>query len=106
VLYLEPGGLVTADGVFIAGHNVRCDESSVTGESVQKKKTPGREAMAQIEAETSMDKLDDLDPFTTSGSKVLKGVGTYLVTGVGMNSSYGKLIMAMTDDADVSPTPL
>lgn len=105
-MYLEPGDLVPADGVFIAGHNVRCDESSVTGESDQKKKTPGHEAMAQIEAETSVDRHDEIDPFIISGSKVLEGVGTYLVTGVGVNSSYGNLIMALTDDADASPTPL
>jgi len=105
-LYLEPGDLVPADGVFIAGHNVRCDESSITGESDQRKKVPGEEAMAQIEPGASADKLDKLDPFIISGSKVLEGVGTYLVTGVGINSSYGRLIMAMTDDTDVSPTPL
>jgi len=105
-LYLEPGDLVPADGVFIAGHNIRCDQSSVAGESDQKKKTPGHQAMAQIEAEISVDKLDKLDPFIISGSKVVERVGTYLVTSVGTNSSYGRLIMAMTDEADVSPTPL
>jgi Ca2+-transporting ATPase len=33
VMHLEPGDLVPVDGVFIDGYNVRCDESSVTGES-------------------------------------------------------------------------
>jgi Ca2+-transporting ATPase len=33
VLHLEPGDLVPADGVLISGYNVRCDESSATGES-------------------------------------------------------------------------
>src|SRR5271168_1933068 len=101
VLHLEPGDLVPADGVFISGHNVRCDESSITGESDQKKKTPGDEVVAQIEAGPSTNKLD---PFIISGSKVLEGTGTYLVTGIGVHSSYGKLIMAVTDDSDATPT--
>ena len=103
VLRLQPGDLVPADGVFISGHNIRCDESSVTGESDQKRKTPGSEVMNQIEAGVSVDKID---PFIISGSKVLEGTGTYLVTGVGLHSSYGKLIMATTDDGETTPTPL
>jgi P-type Ca2+ transporter type 2C len=103
VLHLEPGDLVPADGVFISGHNVQCDESSVTGESDQKRKTAGDEVMAQIEAGASVSKLD---PFIISGSKVLEGAGTYLVTGVGVHSIYGKLIVAVTDDTEVTPTPL
>jgi len=100
VLHLEPGDLVPADGVFISGHHVRCDESSVTGESDQIKKTPGEEVMARIEAGASFEKLD---PFIISGSKVLEGVGTYLVTGVGVHSSYGKLMMAVTVDRESTP---
>ena len=103
VLHLQPGDLIPADGVFISGHNIRCDESSVTGESDQKRKTPGGEVMNQLEAGASVDKID---PFIISGSKVLEGTGTYLVTGVGLHSSYGKLIMATTDDGEAAPTPL
>ncbi|KAF4626755.1 hypothetical protein G7Y89_g11401 [Cudoniella acicularis] len=103
VLHLEPGDLVPADGVFISGHSVRCDESSVTGESDQKKKTSSDEVMARLEAEVDVRKLD---PFILSGSKVLEGTGTYLVTSVGVHSGFGKLIMAMTNDTEPAPTPL
>ncbi len=103
MLNLQPGDLVPADGVFISGHSIRCDESSVTGESDQKKKIPGGEVMDHIKTGVSVDKID---PFIISGSKVLEGTGTYLVTGVGLNSSYGKLIVATTDDAEATPTPL
>jgi Ca2+-transporting ATPase len=103
VLHLEPGDVAPADGVFISGYNVQCDESSVTGESDQKKKISGDEVMARIKAGASVDKLD---PFIVSGSKVLEGTGMYLVTSVGVHSSYGKLIMAMTDNAEATPTPL
>jgi len=103
VLHLEPGDLVPADGILISGHNISCDESSVTGESDQHRKIPGGEAMARIAEEVNVAKID---PFIVSGSKVLEGTGTYLATGVGLNSTYGKLIMAVTDDSETTATPL
>ncbi|KAF4538867.1 Calcium-translocating P-type ATPAse [Lasiodiplodia theobromae] len=102
VVHLEPGDLIPADGVFITGHNVKCDESSATGESDQMKKTGGDQVMRLLEQGHA--KHQDLDPFIISGSKVLEGVGTYLVTSVGVNSSYGKILMAMRQDPE--PTPL
>ena len=59
--------------------------------------------MTRITEEVDVEKID---PFIISGSKVLEGTGTYLATGVGLNSSYGKLIMAVTDDSETTPTPL
>lgn len=46
----------------------------------------------------------ELDPFIISGSTVLEGIGTYLVTCVGPHSSHGRLMMALTEDTE--PTPL
>lgn len=100
ILHLEPGDLVPADGVCVSGHNIRCDESSATGESEQMKKTPGDEIMARMESGGHVDKLD---PFILSGSKVLEGVGTYLVTGVGVRSTYGQLMMSLAEDTEVTP---
>ena len=31
VAFLEPGEIVPCDGIFISGHNIRCDESGATG---------------------------------------------------------------------------
>ncbi|KAL1964514.1 hypothetical protein VTN77DRAFT_6940 [Rasamsonia byssochlamydoides] len=100
ILHLEPGDLVPADGVCVSGHNIRCDESSATGESDQMKKTPGDEIMARIESGASVDKLD---PFILSGSKVLEGVGTYMVTGVGVRSTYGRLLMSLAEETGMTP---
>ncbi|KAL4907051.1 hypothetical protein BDW74DRAFT_176652 [Aspergillus multicolor] len=102
VLHLEPGDLVPVDGVYIEGHNVKCDESSATGESDQLKKTGGEQVLRLLEQGHT--KQQDMDPFIISGSKVLEGVGTCLVTSVGVNSSYGKILMAMRQDME--PTPL
>lgn len=101
ILHLEPGDAVPADGIFLSGHGVRCDESSATGESDQMKKTDGHEVWERINNGTATRKLD---PFIISGSKVLEGVGTYLVTSVGPNSSYGKIMLSLQTTND--PTPL
>jgi Ca2+-transporting ATPase len=101
VLHMEPGDLIPADGIFISGHNVKCDESSATGESDQMKKTNAEQVLRLLEKGHGDSK--DLDPFIISGSKVLEGVGTYLVTSVGVNSSYGKILMAMRQDMEATP---
>jgi Ca2+-transporting ATPase len=100
VLHIEPGDILPADGFFISGHNVVCDESSATGESDQMKKTQGDEIMTHVESGASLHKLD---PFLISGSKVLEGVGTYLVTAVGVHSSYGKLMISCTTENEQTP---
>lgn len=92
VLHLESGDSIPADGILINGHGIRCDESSATGESDAMRKTGGLEVWNRIEEGTATSKLD---PFIISGSKVLEGVGTYLVTSVGVNSSYGKVMMGL-----------
>ncbi|KAL3470851.1 hypothetical protein BJX99DRAFT_263871 [Aspergillus californicus] len=101
VLHLEPGDSVPADGILISGYGIKCDESSATGESDQMKKTDGFEVSRQIAEGTATKKLD---PFMISGSNVLEGVGTYLVTSVGKYSSYGRILMSLQEAND--PTPL
>ncbi|KAH6673992.1 calcium-transporting ATPase [Plectosphaerella plurivora] len=101
VLHLEPGDLVPVDGIFIEGHDLKCDESSATGESDALKKTAGEHAYQMIR---SGNFSKDLDPFILSGAKVLEGVGTFVATSVGTNSSFGKIMMSVRTEMD--PTPL
>ncbi|KAL7629860.1 plasma membrane calcium [Parahypoxylon ruwenzoriense] len=100
VLHIEPGDLVPVDGVFINGHDLKCDESSATGESDAIKKTPGEQVMAQLDSGANP---KDLDPFIISGSKVLEGVGTFLCTSVGVNSSFGKIMMSIRTEIEATP---
>ena len=100
VMHLEPGDMIPVDGIFISGHNVKCDESSATGESDLLKKHPGDEVYAAIEARQTFSKLD---PFIISGGKVTEGIGTFLVTAVGVNSSYGKTMMSLREDPQTTP---
>src|SRR5699024_8698601 len=95
ILHLQPGDSPPADGVLISSHGgLKTDESAATGESDQMKKTAGGEVWEAITTTKDLDlDLDrDLDPFIISGSKVLEGMGTYLVTSVGRFSTSGRIM--------------
>src|ERR1051326_3061891 len=49
VMHLFTSDIVPADGIFIKGHSVKCDESSATGESDLLRKVAGDEAYAALE---------------------------------------------------------
>ena len=100
VMHLESGDSLPADGILISGHGITCDESSATGESDAMKKMTGAEAWRHISEGTATDKMD---PFIISGAKVLEGVGTYLVTSVGVNSSHGKIMMSLQSETEETP---
>ncbi|KAI9677071.1 MAG: hypothetical protein M1817_006910 [Caeruleum heppii] len=100
VILVEPGDLLPADGIFVEGHNVKCDESSATGESDLIKKQAADEVFRALEANEDPKKLD---PFIISGGKVTEGVGRYMVTAVGVNSSYGKIMMSLRDETENTP---
>ena len=79
VLVLATGDQVCADGVCAQSASLQMDESSMTGESDLVRKDPsGR-------------------PFMLCGTKVADGYGRMLVTGVGMNTEWGRM---MGDGAD------
>ena len=100
VMHLEPGDMIPVDGIFISGHNLKCDESSATGESDLLKKHSGDEVYTAIDTHHSVAKMD---PFIISGGKVTEGIGTFLVTAVGVNSSHGRIIMSFQDEPQSTP---
>ncbi|OLN85148.1 Calcium-transporting ATPase 2-like protein 4 [Colletotrichum chlorophyti] len=100
VVHLEPGDLVPVDGILIEGFNVKCDESQATGESDIIKKRNGDDVFAAIQ---NGDDPKKLDPFIQSGSRIMEGVGTFMVTSTGIHSSYGKTLMALDEDPEVTP---
>jgi P-type Ca2+ transporter type 2C len=100
VMHLEPGDMIPVDGIFIEGHNVKCDESKTTGESDLIRKQPADVVYNAIE---NHDSLRKLDPFVLSGAQVTEGVGTFLVTSTGLNSTYGKTLMSLREDPEVTP---
>lgn len=100
VMHLEPGDLVPVDGIFINGHNVKCDESSATGESDLLRKSPGEEVYQAIEKHENLNKRD---PFIISGTKISEGIGTFLVTSTGVHSCYGRTMMSLRDEGQTTP---
>ena len=89
IALLEPGEIIPCDGVLVAGHNIRCDESGATGESDAIKKVTPEEAIEDWRSNKETKK----DPFIISGSKVLEGVGQYVVIAVGQKSFNGRIMM-------------
>lgn len=100
VMHLEPGDMVPVDGILIDGHDVKCDESSATGESDVLRKTPGDEVYRTIEQHEDLKKMD---PFIVSGAKVSEGVGTFLVTAVGMHATHGRTMMSLQEEGETTP---
>lgn len=102
VCMLEPGEIIPVDGIFLRGHNVRCDESGATGESDAIKKYSYDECIKERDNLQSGQRPKK-DCFLISGAKVLEGVGEYVVIAVGPTSFHGRIMMAMRGDADETP---
>ncbi|CAN4108593.1 unnamed protein product [Withania somnifera] len=87
VVCLKIGNQIPADGLFLDGHSLQVDESSMTGESdhVQINKTQ--------------------NPFLICGTNVMDGYGHMLVTSVGRNNAWGQMMCTMIDDKN-EQTPL
>jgi len=100
VMLLEPGDMVPVDGILIDGHNVKCDESSATGESDILRKSPGDDVYRTIEEHGDLKKMD---PFILSGAKVSEGVGKFLVTATGVHSIHGRTMMSLQEEGETTP---
>lgn len=74
VALLVVGDIALVNGIFIEGHGVKCDESSVAGELDLIKKMPAIDVFAAIDnlAQRRLENidLDKPDPFIISGSKI------------------------------------
>ena len=100
IVRFEPGDVIPADGILVAGHHATFDESWATGESDTISKINADEAMANIET-CALSPMND--PFILSGSYVTGGIGSFLVTGVGIHSGLGRMRMSLRDHPHNSP---
>ena len=106
IVLLEPSDIISCDGVFLSGHNIRCDESSATGESDAIKKLSYEECITLRDRHleefdpdspvsdgestsglrrnnpSGLDLLGHTDCFIVGGSKFVEGVGSYMVISV------------------------
>lgn len=100
IIHMEPGDVVPVDGIFVEGHDIKCDESSATGESDAIRKMPSAMVSKALSEGHSQ---KGLDPFIISGAKINEGVGTYMATSVGVHSSFGKIMMSVRTDMEATP---
>ncbi|KAJ5102014.1 hypothetical protein NUU61_004236 [Penicillium alfredii] len=103
LIHVNPGDIVPADGLLIRGHQVKCDESSATGESEPVDKRPAESLSESSQQETYDGQHLHTDPFILSHTKVVEGVGAFLVLATGTNSSYGKILSSLNDDPGFTP---
>ncbi|XP_008808020.1 calcium-transporting ATPase 7, plasma membrane-type-like [Phoenix dactylifera] len=87
IVFLKIGDQVPADGLFLEGHSLQVDESSMTGECHP----------IDVDAQKN--------PFLTSGVKVVDGYARMLVTAVGMDTTWGEMMSTITRET-TEPTPL
>ncbi|KAH9729643.1 calcium-transporting ATPase 12 plasma membrane-type [Citrus sinensis] len=87
IVFLKIGDQIPADGLFLDGHSLQVDESSMTGES------------DHVEVDSTN------NPFLFSGSKVADGYAQMLVVSVGMNTAWGEMMSSISSDSN-ERTPL
>ncbi|KAJ0159251.1 Calcium-transporting ATPase 2 [Colletotrichum tanaceti] len=124
VMHIETGDVVAVDGVLVQASGVQVDESSLSGESeLVHKGVPGDDDGGGGSGGGGDDDNDNIgmrnekayrpsaaapaappaDPFILSGTTVSGGVGAYLVTSVGSNSTYGRTLMSLREDVEETP---
>lgn len=101
---IEPGDILSADGVLVNGFGIQTDESALTGESHNVRKTTAAEVLSRIASDPAVSPTaKGLDAFMISGSKILEGTGSYIVTSVGSNSFHGKILLSLQTEAEETP---
>ncbi len=82
---LETGDKIPADGVLVSGDGLESNESSLTGEPDDLKKTAAR------------------DPFLLSGCQITAGSGRMVVVAVGVNSIWGEIKSRLATEEEDTP---
>src|SRR5262252_5359347 len=90
LLVLSEGDRVAADALVVSAVNLTCDESLLTGESV-----PVRKAVWDSRSTEIPRPGGDNIAAVFSGTLVVKGFGTAVVTSTGSNTEIGKLGVAL-----------
>ncbi|ORC87793.1 putative P-type ATPase [Trypanosoma theileri] len=85
LLNVAGGDVLTVDGLVVHSNAFKVDESSATGEN----------------DDVAKDAV--MNPFVLSGSNVVEGDATILVTGVGINSFAGRISMQVRKESEETP---
>ncbi|PSB68407.1 magnesium-transporting ATPase [filamentous cyanobacterium CCP1] len=98
IMLLEAGVKVTADGRLLEAVNLQVRESALTGES----HAVNKQANVLLPEDAP---LGDRLNLVFSGTEVVQGRATVLVTGTGMQTELGKIATAL-QAVETEPTPL
>lgn len=97
IVYLEAGDYIPADGRLLESQSLKIVEGMLTGES-----EPVLKSTDVIEDDVP---IGDQHNMVFSGSLVVYGRGTFVVTSIGMNTEVGK-IAGLLETAKTKQTPL
>ncbi len=97
ILLLEAGDKIPADARLIEIHSLRCDEASLTGESV-----PVGKDIKPLPEDV---RVSDMKNMVFAGTAVTYGRGRVVVTSTGMNTEFGKIAEEVIT-VEVEKTPL
>jgi len=97
IVMLEAGDIVPGDGRIIEANQLKCDESSLTGESLPSEKKP-----EDLPAETA---LGDQHNMVFKGTAVVNGNGKIIITGISEHTQLGT-ITSLVEKSEDKKTPL
>lgn len=101
---VEPGDILSTDGILVNGYGIKADEAALTGESANVYKSTAQEVLKKISEDPSLSPhKKGLDAYMISGSKILEGTGLYIATSVGVNSFHGKLMLSLQTEPEETP---
>ena len=108
IVLLEEGNKVPADLILIESHDLKIDESSLTGESLPVKKNCKYSNIEnfdeKIENIKDYSRDDDIhEKLAYMDSNVVSGRGTAVVIDVGMNTSIGKIATLLQEKEEETP---
>ena len=97
IVMLEAGDLIPGDGRLLVVNQLKCDESSLTGESL-----PSEKNIEKLPKDTD---LGDLQNMVFKGSSIMNGTGKAIIINIAENTELGK-ISSLVDKSTETATPL
>lgn len=97
IVVLEAGDIVPGDGRLIEANQLKCDESSLTGESMAAEKN-----IYDLPTNTA---LGDQHNMVFKGTSVVNGNGKAIITGIAKNTQLG-IITNLVEQSEDQETPL
>ena len=97
IIVLEAGDVVPGDGRIIEANQLKCDESSLTGESL-----PSDKKVEELAVETA---LGDQHNMVFKGTSVVNGNGKAIITGIAAHTQLGT-ITSLVEKSEDKQTPL